>query len=335
MNDYDLTTLIISYYYLVFMIVAVSANSLLMFLIKCRSPHIANGFKIILINTAANEVLLAVMQSALQVRLLPSGTVLALLPAGPLRHLGPTVCFIAYNVINALNLNIGISVFHSTYFRYRVIKDNELSSEQVQRNLLVSFMLPIFVAAITCTSPFHFDTVMEVAIQEHPEYSLREYGPFGGFSSTTNPLFVLKSMILFIASVALPATIFHYRRLIVKALSSPGAALTEKTRENSRILLQGLTAQALIPLLCIVPIVLLYFISQFNGNGFAAGEFLMPIFTTLHCAIGPLFTIYFITPYREWVINLINHPVQRFRLMVSSLIQPRTQNTFVNVVSKV
>ncbi|KHJ93809.1 7TM chemoreceptor [Oesophagostomum dentatum] len=287
MSGYDLAIPNISYYYLIFMTVSVSANALLIFLIQYRSPHVARGFKILLVNTAANQFLVAVIQSSLQERVLTSGTVLALLPAGPLRYLGPTVCYVAYNVINALNLNVGISVFHSMYFRYRLIKATELSSRELT----------------PYTSPFHFDVVMEAAIRTHPEYNLRKYGPFGGFKSTNDPLFIINTMILCIGSFVLPAVIFYWKRLILKSLNSSGATLTEKTRHNSRTLLKALSAQAVTPLLCVMPGVLLYVLSQFSGNSIPAGEYLMPIFVSLPCAIDPLLTIYFITPYRNWVIQ--------------------------------
>ncbi|KHJ93808.1 7TM chemoreceptor [Oesophagostomum dentatum] len=390
---YDLTALIINYYYMVFVVVSVLANSVLIFLIKysrskfgselftqlagefeihsptnengarkrlsiskdektlqnfhvdpdnirlsfyaltfylllCKSPHSPKGFKILLINTAANQLLVALIESSLQERMLPAGTVLALLPVGPLRHFGPAVCFIAYNLINAINLNVGVSVFHSMYFRYRLIKATQLSSRDVMRNLLITAILPLFLIISPHIYPFRFDIVMEAAIRSHPEYDLKEYGPFGGFKSTTDPVFVINSVILYTASVSLPTVIFYWRHRILRTLNHSGGAFTEKTRQNSRTLLRALTAQALSPLICYVPVGLFYFLSQFRGNSFAAGEYLMPIFTTLPCAIDPLLTIYFITPYRNWIIRQF-----RSRVVPNST-RVRMQNTIVSVASR-
>ena len=64
------------------------------------------------------------------------------------------------------------------------------------------------------------------------------YGPFGGFDSTADPLFIINITILFGSSIFLPIAIFCWRYLILKVLNSSNASLTESTRQNSRILLR-------------------------------------------------------------------------------------------------
>ncbi|VDK55673.1 unnamed protein product [Cylicostephanus goldi] len=145
MEDDDLDALIINYYYAIYGIVSVSTNILLIFLVKYRSPHSLQSFRMLLINTAVNQMIVALVETFLQARLLPSDDVLALLPVGPCRHFGPMTCYVAYNVVNAANMNVAISVLHSMYFRYRLIKTSHLSTRQVQINLLISSILPLLI----------------------------------------------------------------------------------------------------------------------------------------------------------------------------------------------
>ncbi|KAK6745868.1 hypothetical protein RB195_012155 [Necator americanus] len=129
---------------------------------------------------------------------------------------------------------------------------------------------------------------MEIAIREHPEYNLEEYGRFGGFYPTTDPCFVICSLILYAVPFFLPIVILYWRHLILKAFNSHGGGFTEKTRSSSRLLLKALTAQALMPLLCTVPFGLLYFTVQFTGQKFAPLEYLFAVFITLPFAIDPV-----------------------------------------------
>ncbi|RCN35821.1 7TM chemoreceptor, partial [Ancylostoma caninum] len=247
-------------------------------------------------------------------RMLPCDTVLALLPVGPCRYFGPATCFVAYNIANALNMNAAISVLHSMFFRYRLIRATQMSNARVRTHLLITAAVPLFLAISPHVVPFHFNTVMEVAMREHPEYNLEKYGPFGGFYPTTSPIFIINSAILYATAVALPLVIFYWRHHILKALNSSQTVFTEKTRHNSRLLLKALTVQAVMPLLCYVPAGFLYFIAQFTGYNFVFLEYLFPIFTTLPCAVDPLVTIYFITPYRVWVIQRIRASIAPIQL---------------------
>lgn len=129
-----------------------------------RSPHSLHSFKLLLTNTAVNQILLALTAGFLQercvlnysssyfhfqgrkYRMLPCGSVLALLPVGPCRYFGPTTCFVAYNIANALNMNIIISVLHSMFFRYRLIRANQMSNTRVRANLLITAAIPLFLA---------------------------------------------------------------------------------------------------------------------------------------------------------------------------------------------
>ncbi|EPB67437.1 7TM chemoreceptor [Ancylostoma ceylanicum] len=307
MSPYDLDAAIVNLYYIVFVITEEKENFLAMHCSQVRSPHSLHSFKLLLANTAVNQILLALTGGFLQERMLPCDTVLALLPVGPCRYFGPTTCFVAYNIANALNMNIAISVLHSMFFRYRLIRATQMSNARISPHVI----------------PFHFNIVMEVAMREHPDYNLEKYGPFGGFYSTTSPLFMVNSAILFGTAVALPIVIFYWRHHILKALNSSEAVFTEKTRRNSKLLIKALTVQAVMPLLCYVPTGLLYFIAQFSGYKFEFLEYLFPILTTLPCAIDPLVTIYFITPYRVWVRQRIRThvaPVQMNNNVRSSIV---------------
>ncbi|RCN41374.1 hypothetical protein ANCCAN_12695 [Ancylostoma caninum] len=203
-----------------------------------RSPHSLQSFKLLLANTAVNQVFLALTGGFLQARMLPCDTVLALLPVGPCRYFGPTTCFVTYNIANALNMNAAISVLHSMFFRYRLIRATQMSNARVRTNLLITAAVPLFLAISPHVVPFHFNIVMEVAMREHPEYNLEKYGPFGGFYPTTSPIFIINSAILYATAVALPLVIFYWRHHILKALNSSHTVFTEKTRHNSRLLLK-------------------------------------------------------------------------------------------------
>ncbi|VDO60270.1 unnamed protein product [Heligmosomoides polygyrus] len=220
--------------------------------------------------------------------MLPSGPVLALLPVGPCRQFGPALCFIVYNIGNAFALNVALSVFHSMYFRYRLIQTSQLSQSQIWRNLMITAILPLILFSST-----NF---------RHPIDNRHfRYGDFGGFQSTTDTIFLFNTLILFVAAVSLPVVIFYWRYLILKTINTSERTHSEKTKHNSKRFLMALTAQAVVPLVCYVPAGLLYLASQFFAYKIVFLQYMFSVITMLPCAIDPLCTIYFITPYRTWV----------------------------------
>ncbi|PIO60885.1 hypothetical protein TELCIR_17608, partial [Teladorsagia circumcincta] len=67
---------------------------------------------------------------------------------------------------------------------------------------------------------------------------------------------------------------------------------------------KALTAQAMVPLCCLMPMIFVFQINNSFHWNFVAIEYLVVAIPALPCVIDPLCTIYFVRPYRDWVSEM-------------------------------
>ncbi|PIO76860.1 hypothetical protein TELCIR_01052 [Teladorsagia circumcincta] len=106
----DLNPLVVSGYYVIFVLVAVSMNILIIYLIK-------------------NRVLWSISSSAL-------------LPVGPCRLFGPMTCFVTSNVINALTVYVELLIVYTMFCRYRMLQSQEMRTETFAIGFVTTAILP-------------------------------------------------------------------------------------------------------------------------------------------------------------------------------------------------
>ncbi|PIO59622.1 hypothetical protein TELCIR_18911, partial [Teladorsagia circumcincta] len=69
--------------------------------------------------------------------------VMALLPIGPCRSMGPVTAGVAYSVYNAFLVNLGFAVGAAMYFRYCVMKMATMTRTKVIFSVLISYIIPV------------------------------------------------------------------------------------------------------------------------------------------------------------------------------------------------
>ncbi|KAK5966945.1 7TM chemoreceptor, partial [Trichostrongylus colubriformis] len=236
-------------------------------------------------------------------RILLSSSVTALIPVGPCRLLGVMPCFVAYNIMVALNLNVQMSTLLSMYFRYRLIQTNGMTAAQLRASFIISVTLPTtFIIAIHI-GPRRFDLVMREAIREHSEHNITMHGNFGGYESTSNLISSIYAFISLTTALISPILILYWKSIILKKLQLNENMHSETTKRGSRVFLKALTSQAIVQLLSYVPVSALYLIKKYSDTDLIILENGLVAIMTAPCAIDPICSIYFIPPYRKWTCN--------------------------------
>ncbi|VDO67632.1 unnamed protein product [Haemonchus placei] len=87
---------------------------------------------------------------------------------------------------------------------------------------------------------------------------------------------------------------------------------------NADVIFQALTAQAMVPILCFVPIALLGILSRVSESKIVIVEYLFLALAALPCAVDPLIAIYFVPLYRTWVLGKLRKQ-KRFMIFDSVL----------------
>ncbi|XGW14469.1 hypothetical protein V3C99_000631 [Haemonchus contortus] len=145
--------------------------------------------------------------------------------------------------------------------------------------------------------------VMSVVVAEYPDTA--DYGPFGG-TITTLLTYKKNTLILILGVVLLPALIFYWRCLIIRRLDKLKNSLSEKTLLCTKVLVQALLLQGLLPCLFYIPCMMFYLISQRIRLDIKPLGYLIMILPSLPALLNSLLAIYFVAPYRMF-INYVQH----------------------------
>ncbi|KAK5965154.1 hypothetical protein GCK32_001018 [Trichostrongylus colubriformis] len=138
--------------------------------------------------------------------------------------------------------------------RYRMMKDGQMSTTGLLLILAVVVILPALLMILPYINPPNFHIIMEETIREHASLNPEKYGEFGGTPAPSDPFQATSSIISLVTAVTCPILMLYIRRLILKTLSSSYHQYTSKTVHSSRMFLKALTVQAMVPILCFMPI---------------------------------------------------------------------------------
>ncbi|ULU00275.1 hypothetical protein L3Y34_001052 [Caenorhabditis briggsae] len=235
-------------------------------------------------------------------RIISAGESVALLPYGPLRSASLEVSFISYNIYNLFLCTTNLSILLAMYFRYSLICHGKAEGMPVMRNFGLTWILSVGMLVVIIIPPYDFSTVVLNTEKSYPEYKLLEtYGEFGGFKSTTRLVYVVNTTILMGIPYLIPVFILVFRHKIFKQINEVQTHLSDRTKKASLDLVRALTMQAMFPMICLIPNVAYFVLSQSIHNPFIIAEFIPFPTCIIPCLIDPILTIYYVAPYRSFV----------------------------------
>ncbi|EFP02351.1 CRE-SRD-74 protein [Caenorhabditis remanei] len=303
-------SMLVNYYYVVFGIFSFPLNLILIFLIWTKSPISFSTYRILLLNTSINETFLIIFSFLLQMRIISAGESVALLPYGPLQIASLEVSFICYNIYNLFLCTTNLSILLSMYYRYSLICNGKCENWSLARNFGLTWIVPLGMLIAIIIPPYDFPTVIMNTERAYPSYNLlKTYGEFGGFKSTSRLIYIINTTILMGIPYLLPIFILIWRHKIFKQINEVQTHLSERTKKSSLDLVRALTMQAMFPMICLIPNVMYFIVSQlllFSESQrilieFEIAEFIPFPTCVIPCLIDPILTICYVAPYRNFV----------------------------------
>ncbi|CAI5445754.1 unnamed protein product [Caenorhabditis angaria] len=295
-------SMFINFYYIFFTILAIPVNLLLIYLILFKSPTSFQSYRFLLLNTAVNETFLIVFSFFLQIRIISAGDSIALLSYGPSRLFSVEFNFIIYNIYNVFLCTTNLSLIISMHYRYCVICYGRIENTTILRNLSITTAIPLAMLIAILIPPFNFSTVVKNTEKAYPSYNLSNvYGNYGGFYSTTTIIYSINTGILMGIPYLMPIFILYCRRKIFKQINEVQTHLSDRTKKASLDLVRALTMQSLFPMICLIPNVVYFLVSQKQHMEIEIAEYLPFPTCCLPCLIDPLLTIKYVAPYRNFI----------------------------------
>uniref|UniRef100_A0A7I5E8F4 G protein-coupled receptor n=1 Tax=Haemonchus contortus TaxID=6289 RepID=A0A7I5E8F4_HAECO len=298
----DFDPVFINCYYAIFVTVAVGTNVLLLYLINYRTPDIVRNMKVMLMNISTAQIVLALLSWFSQGRVVPDTHSTTFIPAGPSRMLSPVAYLVICDSIYALTAYVELMIVHTMFCRYSMLQTKPMSSAKLLLSFVMMAIWPLVIVIFVNFGFRQYDGVMENVIRMDSHFNQERYNEFGGFK-LANALHNIRTAIAAVVTVASSIAILFLRYFILKTLNIKNQQLSGRTAQSSEMFLKALTVQVMVPIFCFVPGILLVLLPTIFGSEIVLVEYTPYILGTLPCVVDPLIAIFFVPPYRAWVLR--------------------------------
>ncbi|CCD62288.1 Serpentine Receptor, class D (Delta) [Caenorhabditis elegans] len=294
-------------YWTIFFSICLCLHSSMFLLIYYRTSRTIRNLRWFLYPSNTASFVLATVAFILQVRNVNNKISMALLCDGICKFIGPWFCYHCYNLLLTMITVTGLINLHTLCYRTMCLKHFETrKSNRASLKFSLHYLIPMTPLILTYFAPInHADVYMET-LNLHPNYNFEPYKNFGGFANSHHFCMNFNTAIYAFNTIYFPIIGNYWKRIAMKILkSSISTASSKSTRVMSELLVKGLNLQVLLPLICYVPISILFCWNKYSGQQIEISQYSIAFFGTLPCFFDPLLQIYFILPYRSAVRRLI------------------------------
>ncbi|CAL2051783.1 unnamed protein product [Caenorhabditis brenneri] len=230
-------------------------------------------------------------------RVVPSSETLALLCNGPCKYLGVLPCQITFHILETSLISCATSLIIAFYYRYEMLTTNSFTRTGHFKQLVISYCVPLVFLVFEVLSPSDTSKVVAELTSLHPEYDTENYAVFG-FSEAKSVIASVQTCMIMLGVYGTPIIAFVFRWKIMKILNTTKSFHPDKISQT-KSMIQGLTLQTLLPLLCYCPSLTYYIIAQYTNTDSIIAEFAVSPFGFIYTIFDPLLTIYYVLPYRR------------------------------------
>ncbi|CAJ0927971.1 unnamed protein product, partial [Mesorhabditis belari] len=285
----------------------------LLVIITRSTPPWLKSYSILIGNSALTDLIACLVNMFVMQRMIPVHLSLFYISYGYCTFFGPRVCYLGYcTVVYAMTDGL-YSLAISFLYRYYVL----IHSGSIKKGtlLLICFLVstPSIMSSITFSTCDDDPAVLRPLLTSALNYNLTNLQVSGHIT-------ILKFWTMYTITFTIGCTgvsymiMFWCRRRVLMALSIMD--LSPKTRAIHRELRMALTVQSLLPLV-LVFCASLYGIQQMGIVHSPTFEHLIYYIVAFQPVLSPIFSIYFVRPYRESVLKLVNRWKPQKKSLVS------------------
>ncbi|CAI5451252.1 unnamed protein product [Caenorhabditis angaria] len=260
----------------------------------------------------------------MQNRLLTNVVPVELRSYGLCRHLSSRACFFLHLLHQIFNGASTTSICFTFYYKYQSMKSLTFGNYQGYFRALLIFFTPSVISVI-CS--------IVIIVRDHSEFETYQnlskdpsYIVIGYMKLNTIPNFV-NLIYISITTIGSPVFCLIYREKIKRAVSG---GMSQRTLEQTKSFVKGLTFQSILPLSIYLPFMSFYYFSVLTNYQSDFLEYFMLPLMCLPIVIDPIFNFYFIVPYRKYITRKFRKTDSSERLLISFL-----QNRIIAHISPV
>ncbi|CAA94133.3 Serpentine receptor class delta-50 [Caenorhabditis elegans] len=289
--------LILTIFYNAYFLLAISSQLLLLYLmLKCQNRSL-HEMRIYLFNILGLQFISTFSAFVLQCRIVPSSGTVAMLCYGPCKYLGNIVCEVLFHILQTSLIACATALIIAFYYRYEMLTNNSFTRSGHYKQLVISYCVPLVFLICEVLSPNDVNKLVAELTVLHPTYGLENYAILG-FSDVKTVAASSQTLMLMIGLYGTPFIALVFRKKIIKILHSSRSYHAEKIVQT-KSMIQGLTLQTLLPLICYCPGFTYYIYSQYTQSSSLFVEFAVSPYGFVYTIFDPLLTIYYVLPYRR------------------------------------
>ncbi|EFP03859.1 CRE-SRD-8 protein [Caenorhabditis remanei] len=266
------------------------------------SPPIIKTYSIILINITLANVGACVTGFLLQERIIQDKRSLFYVSYGPCSLLGERFCFNVFGAYLHFHTHALWLVFLSFAYRYYVMIQKEPSRRALQFSVFLFYLPSMTQFLAMIFQEMDLNEVRVVLHSKFPQYNLTGLTITGAVDIITfAPLYTLIHMTIISIPIAIGIQVL--RRKIISVLISKGVDLTTRSRNLHAQLLRTLTFQATVPLIYFLD-VFFFFLTRFWSHPILEFSIIIP--SLIVPILTPSSSLFYVTPYRNFVLRLFS-----------------------------
>ncbi|CAP27626.2 Protein CBR-SRD-50 [Caenorhabditis briggsae] len=289
--------LIFTVFFNVYLFSAISAQLLLLFLIKTCKVTALKDMRLYLLNILILQFISTMSAFLSQSRVVPNSETVAILCYGPCKYLGVLTCQVLFHVLKVSLFSCAAALIIAFYYRYNMITARSFTRTHHYRQLVISYSIPTVLLVFNLFSPSDRQKIVNELTALHPSYDLDNYIILG-FSEVKTVVASVNTAMIILGVYGTPFVALYFRSKILKILNTTKSYHSEKIAQT-KSMIQGLTLQTLLPLFCYIPSFTYFIYNQHYQTDSLIVEFAVSPIGFIYTIFDPLLTIYFVLPYRR------------------------------------
>ncbi|CAB3396886.1 unnamed protein product [Caenorhabditis bovis] len=279
----------------ILVIIGISLNLALLYMIVFKSPPTLTPYRIFLANTTISQLLLSITSFIGQPRVLATPTHTIVIYLGPVQYLGEWLSYMVYLSSLHFSLNSFISLMLSMIYRYNSVKHRKFSSPQCYCICLAGYSYCLILLLSCAQIEVSRDEIINEPIVGNIVPDYRQYNMIN--------LLIFISLIT-IGLIPIYVVMYWCRFRINKILMISTNIYNSTTKANAQRLVTALTIQSIFPIASVFPSVFLYGLSQAKIIETGLYSYFIVPCITICTIVDPVVTAICVIPYRRFILKI-------------------------------
>ncbi|CAI5452440.1 unnamed protein product [Caenorhabditis angaria] len=298
-------------YSAVFASLGIFLNLFLIFLILFKSPSCLTPYTVFLANTSVTQLFYSICYLLTIPRVLTIKLRVVVIYLGISQFFGHWWSYMIFVTMLHFVVNSFLSIMLSMIFRCISLQTLRFPTSAAILMCSLAYLIPLSMVISSRDMEFTSNFTINQVYTLWQIDNLDKYNTVVGADvSQKSTLWI--SFCVSVLFTPIYIVMYYCRSRILKMLERPGYLFNTSTTLQIRKLVKALTVQSIIPSVTLFPASIIFVCTQFHVIETCKFGYIIISLISLSSTIDPLVTIYYVQPYRKYIIDLLSDPRPAF-----------------------